>query len=120
MKKKMVLDGAICETCGCVIDTGIHIEKDPVTGHDIAWVCEKRLTVKMSSPLKYKGVEAAYGHHNIRTRKKQICPKCASRFLNHYRQWVKECDKAGEEERAKRILDFEQKYGGRTGGEHAP
>lgn len=117
MKKKMVLDGAICETCGCVIDPGIYIEKSPVTGHDIAWVCEKRLTVKMWSPLKYRAVETAYGYHNIETRKKQICPKCASRFLNHYDQWREECDKAGEEERAKRILDFEQKYGGRTGGE---
>ena len=116
MKKKMVLDGSICETCGCVIDTGIHVEKDPITGHDIAWVCEKRLTVKMSSPLKYRAVETAYGYHNIRTRKKQICPKCASRFLNYYNQWIRDCDKAGEEERAKRILDFEQKYGGRTEG----
>lgn len=55
MRKKMVLDGAICETCGCVIDPGIHVEKDPVTGHDIAWVCEKRLTVKMWPPPQVQG-----------------------------------------------------------------
>ena len=107
----MVLDGAICEACGCVIKPRILKEKD------IGWVCEKRLTVKMSSPLKYRGLETAYGYHNIRTRQKQICPKCVSRFLDHYHQWIRECDKAGEEERAKRILDFEQRYGGRTGGE---
>jgi len=111
MKKKMVLDGAICETCGCVIDPNIHIERE------VGLVCEKRLTVKMLSPLKYRGIEDVYGYHNIEKRKMQICPKCASRFLTHYCQWREECDKAGEEERAKRILDFEQKYGGRTGGE---
>lgn len=118
MKKKMVLDGAICEACGCVIKPGIQREKNPVTGHDIGYVCEKRLTVKMLSPLKYRGVEEAYGYNNITSGwRKQICPKCASRFLGHYSQWRRECDKAGEEERAKRILDFEQRYGGRTGGE---
>ena len=118
MKKKMVLDGAICETCGCVIKPGIHVKKDPETGRDIGLVCEKRLTVTMMSPLKYRFVDEAYGYNNIISGwKKQICPECAARFMNHYLQWRKECEKAGEEERAKRILDFEQKYGGRTGGE---
>lgn len=87
----MILKGNLCDACGCII-TRTHEDKIAVIG----------TRAPLFSPF------VRYGC--FKRRRMHVCNGCAMLLERRLIDWVLECDKAGEEERAKRILDFEQKY----------
>ena len=104
MKKKVVLKGTLCDICGRIIDPYLneHIYDD---GHsDVR--CEKKLKVKMVSPFSQRN-NSCFGYGNILSQKALVCGRCGFKFEKMFVEWKISCEIEGEEERKKRMLEFE-------------
>ncbi len=113
MRKKIVLEGTLCDVCGRIADR----ENMYVGGYnDWSYVSPKTLKIKMTGGpffniCRYPPI--IHGKSRGRPRAKvyeTVCPRCAAKLSKMYDEWRHECWKEGEMEREKRKLDFERKW----------
>ncbi len=107
MKRKIVIEGTLCDVCGRVADTR-HMY---VGGYnDWSYVSPKTLTIKMTGGPFYNICSNPGSRADRAKEFETVCPRCAAKLSKMFDEWQRECWRDGEQEREKRQLDFERKW----------
>lgn len=113
MRKKIVIEGTLCDVCGRIAGR----EHMYVGGYnDWSYVSPKTLKIKMTGgPFYNICSEPPYIRGKPRGKPRAevyetVCPRCAAKLSKMYDEWRHECWRDGEQEREQRRLDFERKW----------